>query len=78
MNDKKKIPKGEYCYDEKGNCPYWEIRDDKPNQRNGYCKYLKRGDWQAKPGKKWPKGAPLSALSLLWDQVKECGMKIRA
>ena len=58
----KVIPKGDYCYDENGICPYWDIKLDKPEQENGYCKYLNRGDWE------------VDYLSLLWDQVKECGV----
>jgi len=59
-----KIPKGAYCYDENGTCPFWELRDDKPKQQNGYCRYLNEGDWECK------------GLSLLWDQCKECGINI--
>jgi len=83
--DKKLIPKGVYCYDEKGVCPYWSLRKDKPYQFNGYCSYLEKGDWEL--NKKYvmrgvwtnnkgevvegPKEFP---LSLLWDQCKECGI----
>lgn len=42
-------------------CPYWKLRKDKPYQRNGYCRFMKEGDWQGPFG-------------LLWDQVKECGV----
>jgi hypothetical protein len=60
------IPEGLYCYGHDGSkrvvCPYWSIREDKPNQNNGYCSYLKYGDWESE------------GLSLLWDQVKECGI----
>lgn len=59
--DKTKIPKGYYCYDKNGICPYWEKRDDKPEMESGYCRFLGVGDWEQKH------------LSLLWDQVKECG-----
>ena len=72
--DKSLIPKGDYCYTWievpsvkngfRGKvkcCPYWESRDDKPEQSNGYCKYLKLGDWME------------NGTSLLFDQVKECG-----
>ena len=58
---KDKIPKGIYCYDKNGKCPYWDKDLSKPHQENGYCHYLKTGDWEAKH------------ISLLWDQVKECG-----
>lgn len=69
------IPEGMYCYKaqtidfETGRikikvCPYWSFRKTKPAQENGYCKYLKKGDWQ------------IRGISLLWDQVKECGIKM--
>lgn len=54
------IPKGIYCYDENGICPYWPKRKDKPNMENGYCSFLGWGDWEQE------------GLTLLWDQVKEC------
>ena len=60
---KNKIPRGLYCYDENGVCPYWSILKDKPYQENGYCSYMKIGDWEAD-----------HFFSLLWDQVKECGI----
>lgn len=83
--DKTVIPKGWYCYDIiKGKrvlCPYWSIRKDKPEQENGYCSFLGKGDWEENKEKNWrdSKGKLTSAdemginLSLLWDQVKECG-----
>jgi len=57
------IPKGVYCYDENGVCPHWSMRADKPEQENGYCSHLKKGDWEF-----------TKYHSLLWDQVKECGI----
>ena len=69
--DTTKIPFGSYCYDIKEitdngtiktiPCPFWELRKDKPEQENGYCHFLKSGDWE-------------SEWSLLWDGVKECGI----
>jgi hypothetical protein len=56
-----KIPKGIYCYDENGICPYWKRCLDIEKQQNGYCEYLEKGDWEMDFG-------------LLWDQVKECGI----
>jgi len=67
------IPKGIYCYDENGLCPHWELRPDQPEQMNGYCHYLKRGDWEVPIPEDFPDGFPESILSLLWDQCKECG-----
>ena len=43
--NKHRIPKGIYCYDENGNCPYWSIDKSLPEQENGYCAYLKQSDW---------------------------------
>jgi hypothetical protein len=54
-----RIPKGIYCYDENGICPFWSIRPNKEKQNNGYCSYLNIGDWNL-------------SFGLLWDQVKEC------
>lgn len=66
------IPKGYYCYDENGKCPYWDLRDDQPNQMNGYCNFLGRGDWEVDIPEDFPPHFPVSCLSLLWDSVKEC------
>ena len=60
--DEKLIPKGGYCYDENGLCPYWDMLKSQPKQMNGYCHFLKCGDWE------------IDGLHLLWDQVKECGI----
>lgn len=56
------IPKGLYCYDEKGVCPAWGRSAYYPPQENGYCTFLMQGDWENE------------GVSLLWDQVKECGV----
>lgn len=72
----KVAPEGQYCYkitkivyDEKGcphihrrMCPFHVMRDDKPYQMNGYCSYLRLGDWMK------------NGTSLLFDQVKECDL----
>lgn len=60
--DKSKIPRGIYCYDENGTCPYWGYNPTKPKQESGYCEYLEYGDWECE------------RLSLLWDMCKECGV----
>jgi len=73
--DESLIPNGQYCYtivsvDENTGkmqtkiCPYWSIRDGKPEQDNGYCDYLGWGDWD------------IDGLTMLWDQVKECWVKM--
>ncbi len=56
------IPEGMYCYGKDGRCPYWAISENHEEQENGYCAFLKEGDWQDE------------GCSLLWDQVKECGI----
>lgn len=72
--DQSVIPNGHYCYDENGVCPYWSIREDQPAQRNGHCSYLEQGDWEV-TNENLPEELQ-SASSLLWDQVKECGIKL--
>jgi len=56
------IPQGNYCYGAKCKCPFWDVLEEFPHQDNGYCHYLKSGDFQH------------SGLGLLWDQCKECGV----
>lgn len=66
------IPRGEYCYKiEKilkdgyiqiENCPYWYRREDKDDHENGYCAFLKCGDWEGN--------------TLLTDQLKHCGINL--
>ena len=69
----KLIPEGNYCYKristnpETGTsnivcCPFWDRISDFPKQDNGYCHYMKKGDWQGK------------GIGLLWDQCKSCGI----
>ena len=74
--DENLIPTGVYChgrpsfvYDKehpKGYrvdvCPYWDFDDEKPKQENGYCHFMKKGDWE------------IGETFLLWDQCKECGI----
>jgi hypothetical protein len=78
------VPHGDYCYRMIGmgagadgvpslrteRCPYWKGRKDRPEQRFGYCRLLKVGDYTQG---RTPDGKP-RATSLLWDQVKECGI----
>lgn len=86
------IPKGDYCYDESDLCPYWSTNSNYHEQDCGYCSYLEKGDWEMNDEKKWKTtyrkdGKELSdelrsaneigiPMSLLWDQVKECGINI--
>jgi len=59
---KRLVPKGTYCYDENGNCPFLEkFSDFYPEQMNGYCALLEIGDW-------------MEGVDLLWDQCKCCGI----
>lgn len=75
------IPEGLYCYRPDPSpaatearragrnypilpCPFWSMRTDLPEQSNGYCSYLKSGDWME------------DGTFLLWDQVKECGIRM--
>lgn len=66
------IPKGFFCYTAQGEfedgkmpiktCPYWSIDASQPEQANGYCKFLKKGDWME------------DGTWLVWDQIKACGI----
>lgn len=66
------IPSGMYCYTRMSDfvdgqmtikpCPYWSIDRNQPVQANGYCKFLKKGDWMD------------DGTWLLWDQIKACGV----
>lgn len=89
--DISQIPKGQYCYSRLKNgklqiCPYWSQRLEKPYQQNGYCSFLKKGDWDinleaemadVKTGKvvKQRGTQPDFPIGLLWDMCKECGIK---
>ena len=52
------IPKGIYCYDNNGNCPFWYMHD--LNEDIGGCLLLGVVDGDS------------SGVFLLWDQCKEC------
>ena len=56
------IPQGNYCYGTKCKCPFWDVIEEFPVQDNGYCHYLKSGDFQH------------NGLGLLWDMCKECNI----
>lgn len=62
----KYIPSGVYCYGLtiKDLCPFQDFHREYDDQMNGYCHYLKQGDWMTIEG--W--------TLMLWDQVKECGI----
>jgi len=59
-----KIPKGIYCYDENGQCPYWQKLEN-ANEPEAYCHYLEMSDGDIENRR---------LSSLLWDQCKECGV----
>ena len=44
--DKRRIPRGLYCYGKNGNCPYWRIIKDRDEQENGWCDYIGKGDYE--------------------------------
>ena len=82
------IPYGDYCYSGRYRCPFHFIDSGKPEQENGYCSYLKKGDWDFNEGVAekdvvvYQGGIPrtmkykdLPNMSLLWDQCKECNKK---
>lgn len=60
------VPRGPYCYDAAGLCPFWGMDRSRPAQENGYCALLGEGD------------ADSEGFSLLWDQCKECGIRDEA
>jgi hypothetical protein len=69
---KKLIPRGDYCYDiiarVKENikvkcCPFWGRNPEKHAQESGFCTLFNFKDWDT------------IGFGLLWDQVKECGLR---
>lgn len=83
--DSSQIPKGPYCYDENGLCPYWDIIEELPDQYNGYCGFLGKNDTQLAQERELEevksgevaRGDELPfPVSLLWDQCKECGINM--
>lgn len=44
-----RIPEGFYCYtyekDQYVPCPFYSKIKERPEQENGYCSYLGKGDW---------------------------------
>jgi len=58
------IPRGMYCYRGDYVCPFWFRDSGMDEQENGYCSYLNMGDNEL-------------GMGLLWDMVKECGVKGR-
>ena len=94
--DKKLIPEGYYCEDNEGHkCPYWNLREELPEQENSYCAFLGKCDYElntkmAKKGIKVTYVNPKNreerrteithehiCMSMLWDGVKECEIKVK-
>lgn len=97
-----RIPKGMYCYKvvhmfPKNHryywratkhvlCPYWRKIEDRPDQENGWCDYLGKGDTELIKTKTsiisyvaphftdLKVGDEIEGISLLWDKCKECGI----
>lgn len=55
------IPEGIYCYGKNGTCPFWDMAENRPEQGNGFCWFLGKGDWD-------------EGIGELWDQCKCCGV----
>lgn len=52
-----------YCYSKDGmDCPFWAKEKNFEHKENGYCFYLKQGDWDSE------------GFSIIWDMVKGCGV----
>ena len=56
------IPRGMYCYNGDGICPYWDKVSAGEHEGDGYCWYLDKGDWD-------------SGMVALFDQCKCCGIR---
>jgi hypothetical protein len=67
-------------------CPYWDSIEGLHHQECGYCHFLGRGDYDknndeseiftnVKTGEKVSAPDMPFGVGLLWDQVKECGIK---
>lgn len=103
MKDTSVIPKGMYCHGEligDGNggyyhphlCPYWRQITGRHEQENGWCDYLRKGDYELNREDQWTEfkmvdgkrvdGDSQTAeeigipMSLLWDQCKECNINM--
>ncbi len=58
------IPAGMYCFDNKGVCPHLCFDQTRRDYEYGYCSLSGHSDWNAEH------------TSLLWDQCKECSLKL--
>ena len=88
FSTKRKIPRGPYCYKDKGKhlCPYYKYKLDS-DVLIAFCEYLKCGDISSISEDDFNKLLASRdsnlrylyeqfPLDLLWDQVKECGVKL--
>lgn len=66
-------------------CPYWRKIKNRSHQEDGWCDYLGKGDIEIKSEDDWKIvyskkseeiGSSVEGVSLLWDQCKECGIKM--
>lgn len=91
MNKNKSlIPKGYYCYTRNKSgkvikCPYWRSIKERPEQYDGWCDFLEKGDIEINKETPWTDartkekqtaeelGLP---MSLLWDMCKECQINL--
>jgi hypothetical protein len=92
QKDESVIPKGPYCYTPIGyengvykvkHCPYHRLIEDRPNQYDGWCDFLEKGDLELEKemvltdqdtGEKIRGDELPFPVSLLWDSCKECGI----
>jgi hypothetical protein len=92
--DESLIPVGHYCYtyDHNGKyivCPYYDVIQGAPEQADGYCHFLEKGDIEIGEDAKASSSVMITQngvelnkdevpdfifTGLLWDQVKECGI----
>lgn len=64
------VPKSDWCFTHQNGeifkcCPFWTLIKEFPKQSNGYCSLMEVGDFMDYEN---------NGTSLLWDQVKECGI----
>jgi len=52
-------------------CPYWDKIEDFHHQEDGYCHWMECGDAPVFDDE----GNMIEGLGLLWDSVKECGLR---
>lgn len=76
------IPHGSYCYNKDKVCTYWDLDEELAETLNttqgcGYCHYMECSDADIVNNMTFNTSVPpnaISAFSLIWDQIKECGI----